>query len=272
MRKKIIVIAIMALITGCAHQKVSIDTAQVKKVKQPVLTIQDASRIARANVIELNKMPISGDWYEAIMQFPNGNKGIVYIEANKKHMIAGAIFDARTGVNLTAQKMTKMGIKPPLPPKAKAVPHAISKLDKKKVQTELASIKAGAKVFHYGVAHGGEPLTVFVDPQCPYCHRAWPTIMNMSRTKPIDVVVVGFLGPKSEQMAAFINKKDSKSLDLAMRGKTPALDTKPKDIEKIKNTSASVVAMGVQGVPAFTRGGRIVAGFSGKQSIQALYN
>lgn len=250
------------LIAGCAAKHV--DRAEKDwPPKRPAISIDEATRLVKAKAIRVTPLPYLRGWYEVVFETPNGMRGIVYVDEEKKHLITGAIFDAVTGENLTALRARELGLIKEMVPRPRPALRS----------ENVERIKKETVVFHFGKkSKKVEPLVVFVDPRCPFCHRAWPTIMKAANQVPVDVIVVGFLGPESVRVAALLyDTKDPKELDRVMMGRgVPAGTPSSEMVDKVRKTTDAVAAAGVSGVPTFYRHGRVISGFAGESAVFSL--
>lgn len=263
-RKTMIILVGAFALTACSFHKAEID----KPKPQKQLTLEDASRIARGNVIDLHPLQWNPSIYEAVVQFPSGAKSVVYIDRNEKFMMAGALFDAKTGQNITLARLKELngGTVP--------APEGVNPPGTQLSAKQIAQLNSTAK-FHYGPKDAKEQVLMIVDPQCPYCHRAWPMAMSLAKQGVrVDVAALGFLGPESVRQAAILNASgDEKLLDAVMTGSKPLSNVKldKAAVSKIENMTNMVISQGIDGVPAFVRHGRLMKGLpASPEAIMAM--
>ena len=126
-----------------------------------------------------------------------GRKGIVWIVGNDSAVAVGDVRSAK-GEDLTKQMAIRMGLVPK-PIKPAAVAKAVSGLD---------TFMVGSK---------GAEITVFVDPNCIFCHELYLHAQPLVRagTLRLRVVMVGFLKPSSLAKAAAILMRSDHAQALA---------------------------------------------------------
>jgi thiol:disulfide interchange protein DsbG len=125
------------------------------------------------------------------------HKGIVWVIGDDSAVAVGDIRDAK-GEDLTKQMAIRMGLLPkPIAPAA--VAKAVSKLDT------------------FALGSTGPEITVFVDPNCIFCHDLYVQAQPLIRagTLRLRVVMVGFLKPTSFDKAAAILMRSDRAEALA---------------------------------------------------------
>ena len=126
-----------------------------------------------------------------------GRKGIVWIVGKDDAVIPGAVVHAK-GQNLSQEMAMRMGLVP-----KPMIPAAIA-ADVKHEDTFL-------------VGHKGPELTVFMDPNCFYCHKFYEHALPLVHAGKLHlrVVLVGFLKPTSPAKAAAVLMAKHPALALA---------------------------------------------------------
>ncbi len=122
----------------------------------------------------------------AVLISAGGHKGIVWVVGDDSAVVLGDIRDAQ-GDNLTKQMAIRMDLMPK-PIKPAAVAAAVTKLN---------TFVIGAK---------GPEVTVFVDPNCIFCHEIYDQaqpLLNAGQLR-LRIVMVGFLKPTSFAKSAAV--------------------------------------------------------------------
>jgi thiol:disulfide interchange protein DsbG len=115
----------------------------------------------------------------------NGRQMVAYATADGGTLFSGAVIDTATGENVARRDLEARMPKPDFSELGAALKkgHAITT-----GPTESGTVAAD--------------FYVFVDPFCPYCHKAYDNFVQLQREYPsarVHWIPVGILGPKSEQ-------------------------------------------------------------------------
>lgn len=173
----------------------------------------------------------------------HGRHGIVYVTADKQHMLIGTLLNAQ-GDNLTASEAKQYFPKPNL--------NAVWK--------QLAQshwIAEGAK-------HPKTIIYEFTDPNCPFCHLYWLANRHYFHAGlQVRHILVGFLTPSSKRKAAAIlesanpaaayrrNEAQYRSgvAESQAGGIAPAQHPQQKTLREIDANTALMNRLGVNGTP-----------------------
>jgi len=93
-----------------------------------------------------------GSLYEIVISTPRG-KRLLYETKDGKYIIAGVLFDSKTGKNLTAVRNRE-----------------INRIDVSKIPLQDA--------VHVQFGKGGRKLIAVIDPECPFCRRSFSYLKN----------------------------------------------------------------------------------------------
>lgn len=152
-------VSLLMLVAGAAGA----DEAAVRRVLQ--------GKLAGAAIESVQKAPF-GDLYEVVLRGPDGVR-IIYVDGAASVIVAGEAIDAKTGQNLTAERLRK-----------------------------LNTIKWSSLPFDSAVTTqrgtGRRKIAVFSDPNCPFCKRFEKDLAKLD-----DITVHIFLYPviKPESVA-----------------------------------------------------------------------
>ena len=205
--------------------------------------IKNDPLITRAGKIE--ELRDLGSIYELVLNTPRG-KQIAYVTKDGKYIIAGVLFDRKTGENLTAEREKE-----------------INKIDINKIPLKDA--------LHIKFGKGGRKLILVADPECPYCRMAF----NYLKNKNVDLYI--FFMPLNFHKHAFewskevlCSQNSSKALiDLESKGITPETCSEKNEKEaenKLKKHILTAQLLKVRATPTFiTEEGYKIEGFRKKE-------
>lgn len=160
-------------------------TTGLPKFLQKELFLQSALSSRYGSVTVLRILPGPPGLTAALVS-ASGRKGIVWIIGNDAAVAVGDVWDAK-GENLTRQMAIRAGlIEKPLAPAAVAA--------------------AAASLDTFMIGSKGPELTVFLDPNCIFCHEFYQKAQLLIRDGRLHlrVVLVGFVKPTSAAKAAAI--------------------------------------------------------------------
>jgi len=204
--------------------------------------IKSNKLLSRAGKIE--EVRDLGSLYEIVISTPRG-KRLLYETKDGKYIIAGVLFDSKTGKNLTAVRDRE-----------------INRIDISKIPLQDA--------VHLQFGKGGKKLIAIIDPECPFCRRSFSYFKN----KNIDLYV--FFMPLSFHKNALswskkvlCSRNPSRALlELEERGKIPAC-TKEKEKEAenlLKKHILTAQIIGARATPTFiTENGYLIEGLNKKE-------
>lgn len=202
------------------------DEAQIRRVVE--------AKLGGAKVEGIQPGPLG--LYEVRFRSASGVR-VIYTDANATHLFVGSIYDARTGDDLTSERLRKLN----------AIKFDSLPLD------QAVKIQRG---------NGKRVLVMFSDPHCPYCRQFEQTLQKVT-----DITVYVFMYPvirpelESHSKAVWCSPDRSKAwLELALSGKAPAASPAcPNPVEKNLELGHR---LGVTATPTifFTNGERISGG------------
>lgn len=166
-----------------------------------------------------------------------GQADIVYLTADKKHVLAGVMLD-ESGENLTSAQLRRHGPQPDLS----------SAWEKAEQSTWVADGAAEPKSIVYALA----------DPYCPYCHAFWKASQAYhSAGLQVRWIPVAYLHPDSSATAAAILQADDPSSALREHeekfekgGIGPLLEPDPEVVEAVERNTRLMQEIGARGTPA----------------------
>lgn len=164
-----------------------------------------------------------------------GQKGVIFMDYGKKHLIQGAVFDLEKLEQVIAHKNE-------LPPP----PKQITSVDVNSIPAQLAVVMGNPK--------GTKKLFVFTDPDCPYCRKGHVELKKLAIIDP-DVAIHVMLFPLPMHPGAYdkarsvIETKNLDLLDNAFDGKDVPKPTKESSKKAIDEIIAFANANGISGTP-----------------------
>lgn len=197
---------------GCSGDCVSCHT----------LTPQEATGLLKkigGTVTSVRQSPARG-LFELLVE-REGQKGIIYLDYGKKHLVQGVVVDLEKLEQVIAHKNE-------LPQ-----PKQITSVDVKTIPLANAVVMGNPK--------GSKKLYVFTDPDCPYCRKGHPELKKLAKIAP-DVAIYVMLFPLPMHPGAYdksrtiIESKGHDVLDKAFDGKDipkPAKESSKKVIDEI---------------------------------------
>lgn len=161
-----------------------------------------------------------------------GKMQVFYITPDGKHMIAGLMFRA-DGVNVTGLQIARMEQR--LHPDATS-PY-LSKLDQNAFFAELK------KAAWFTVGKDNLPmLYMVVDPQCPYCHKAWSEIKDRIAQGKFSarVVMTSILDGSDPKAASILGRKNPSAAWLRGEGSSEIVDVQPAQPDQVARGNAAL--------------------------------
>jgi thiol:disulfide interchange protein DsbC len=194
--------------------------------------------IPNAKVINVGPSPVEGLW-EVMLQVGN-KKGVVYIDSSKKYIVSGAIIDAKSKKNITAERFAEM-----------------NKVDFSKIPLDDAVVMGdpGAKF----------RAVIFTDPDCPYCAKMHAEMKKVVEKRKDIVFFVKMLPLPMHPDAGW----KAKSIICKKSVKLLEDNFAKKKIEKVECDTKAVEAntqlaseLGINGTPAMVlQDGRVMPGY-----------
>ena len=161
-----------------------------------------------------------------------GKMQVFYITPDGKHMIAGLMFRA-DGVNVTGLQVARMEQR--LHPNA-ASPY-LSKMDQKAFLAEFN------KAAWFTIGKDDLPmLYMVVDPQCPYCHKAWSEIKDRIAQGKFSarIVMTSILDGSDPKAASILGRKNPGAAWLRGEGSSEIVDVQPAPADEMARGKAAL--------------------------------
>jgi thiol:disulfide interchange protein DsbC len=185
-----------------------------------------------------------GNLYEVVIN-RSYHKQILYVTRDGKYIIAGALFDSKTGKNITVQREKEIN------------------------RINLAELSLQDAI-HIKFGKGGRKLIAVMDPECPFCRRSFSYLKDRN----VDLYV--FFMPLSFHKNALSwskkvlcsNNPGNALLELEQKGEIPAC-TKNKEKEGenlLKKHILTAQMIGARATPTFiTEEGYLIEGLNKKK-------
>ncbi len=254
MRKFILIFFVVISVINflLVHNTYSIETCDHNCTKCHHLKNDEAQSLLKdvfpdVKVLGVRPFPFKGLWEIAIEG--RGQKGIVYVDFSKKHIVSGAIFDLKTKANLTQERQIE-----------------ISKVDVSKIPLDDAIVMGAKEAKHR--------VIVFSDPDCPYCAKLHQEMKKViEKRKDIAFYIKMFplkIHPGAyEKAKAIVCEKSLALLDDAFEKKQLS---KPKCETSVVDENLKLgEKLGISGAPALIMpNGSVIPGYKDADSLIAL--
>jgi len=179
-----------------------------------------------------------GSLYEVVVK---GDPKVIYFTKDLKYMILGGVFDPKTGKNLTAERLR---------------------------ETNKVDVSELKKLSFVKVSYGDGPtFYVFVDTDCPYCHR----FLRWAKEKKANLYIYFFpVHDYNKNLYALCeglngNGKGKEIVDMMISGKVPKKDKDAKMVMcegTLRKHINKARELGVRGTPyIITEDGTVIQGF-----------
>ena len=199
------------------------------------LTPQEATGLLKkigGTVTSVKPSPAKG-MFELMVE-RDGQKGVIFMDYGKKHLIQGVVVDLEKLEQVLAHKSEL-----PQPKQVKSV-------DVKTIPVANAMIMGNPK--------GSKRLYVFTDPDCPYCQKGHVELKKLAKIAP-DVAIHVMLFPLPMHPAAYdksrtiLETRSQDLLDKAFEGKDVPPPTKESSKKMIEENIKFANANGISGTP-----------------------
>ena len=221
------------------------------------LTPQEATGLLKkvgGTVTSVRQSPARG-LYELLVE-REGQKGIIYMDYGKKHLIQGVVVDLEKLEQVIAHKNE-------LPQ-----PKQITSVDVKTIPVNHAVVIGNPK--------GSKKLYVFTDPDCPYCQKGHVELKKLAKIAP-DVAIHIMLFPLPMHPAAYdksrtiLETRNIDLLDKAFEGKEIPKPTKDSSKKAIDEIVKFANANGISGTPTMVMpDGTIQVGMRDAETMKAM--
>lgn len=164
----------------------------------------------------------------------DGQKGVIFMDYGKKHLIQGVVFNMEKMEQVIAHKNE-------LPQ-----PKQITSVDVKTIPVASAVVIGNPK--------GSKKLYVFTDPDCPYCRKGHVELKKLAKIAP-DVAIYVMLFPLPMHPASYdksrtvLETMSHDLLDNAFEGKDLPKPTKDSSKKAIDEIIKFANANGISGTP-----------------------
>jgi thiol:disulfide interchange protein DsbC len=221
------------------------------------LTVKDAGELVKKIGVTVTsvKQSASKGLFELLVD-KDGQKGILYVDYGKKHLIQGAVVNLEKLEQVIAHKNEL--------PQQKQV----TSVDVKTIPVNNA--------FIMGNPNGTKKLYVFTDPDCPYCKKGHAELKKLAEIAP-DVAIHVMLFPLPMHPAAYdksravLETMSSEVLDKAFEGKDvpkPEKESSKKAIDEIIKFGQ---ANGITGTPTMVMpDGKIQVGMRDAETMKKM--
>lgn len=199
------------------------------------LTVKEANELLKktgGTVTSVKQAPARG-LYELLVE-REGQKGIIFIDYGKKHLLQGMLVDIEKLQPVSAHQQN-------LPQ-----PKQQTSLDVKSIPTTNAVVM--------GNPQGTKKLYVFTDPDCPYCRKGHVELKKLAKIAP-DVAIYIMLYPLAMHPAAYeksrtvLEARSLELLDKAFDGKEVPKPKKESSKKAIDENIKFANANGISGTP-----------------------
>ena len=205
-------------------------------------------------VISVKQAPVKG-LYELLVE-KDGQKGILFIDCEKKYLMQGVIVGLSTLEPISSHKLDFKQ------------PRQQTSLDVKLIPVEYAMIMGNPKA--------DKKIYVFTDPDCPYCRKAHAEFKRFVKLVP-DVAVYVMLFPLPMHPAAYdksrsvLESQKNSDLDLIFEGKDVAKPVKESSKHAIEAIIKFATANGIMGTPTLVMpDGKIEVGMREAETLKKL--
>lgn len=199
------------------------------------LTPQEATGLLKkigGTVTSVKPSPARG-MFELLVE-RDGQKGVIFMDYGKKHLIQGVVVDLEKLEQVMAHKSEL--------PQSKQ----LKSVDVKTIPVANAMVM--------GNPDGTKKLYVFTDPECPYCQKGHVELKKLTKIAP-DVAIYVMLFPLPMHPAAYdksrtiLETKSHELLDKAFEGKEVPKPTRESSKKSIDEIIKFANANGITGTP-----------------------
>lgn len=199
------------------------------------LTPQEATGLLKkigGTVTSVKPSPARG-MFELLVE-RDGQKGVIFMDYGKKHLIQGVVVDLEKLEQVMAHKSEL--------PQSKQ----LKSVDVKTIPVANAMVM--------GNPNGTKKLYVFTDPECPYCQKGHVELKKLAKIAP-DVAIHIMLFPLPMHPAAYdksrtiLETKSHELLDKAFEGKEVPKPTRESSKKSIDEIVKFANANGITGTP-----------------------
>jgi thiol:disulfide interchange protein DsbC len=186
----------------------------------------------------------------------SGQKGIIFMDYAKKHLIQGMVYDLEKLEPATAHKLDLQQ------------PKQQTSLDVKTIPTRNAIIMGNPK--------GSQKLYVFTDPDCPYCRKGHEELKKLAKIAP-DVAIYIMLYPlpmhpgSYDKSRAVVENMSLDLLDKAFEGKDVPRPSKASSKAVIDENIQFANSNGISGTPTMVMpDGKIEVGMRDAETLKKM--
>ncbi|MEI7818055.1 MAG: DsbC family protein, partial [Desulfuromonadales bacterium] len=221
------------------------------------LTIPEANGLVKKIGVSIDSVMLSParGLFEMLFE-KDGQKGILFMDFGKKHLIQGTVFDLEKLEPIAAHKNVL--------PK----PKQMSTIDVKNIPAQLAVVMGNPK--------GTKKLYVFTDPDCPYCRKGHLELKKLASIDK-DVAIYVMLFPLPMHPGAYDKSRtvlETKSLDLldkAFDGKEVPKPTKESSKQAIDEIIMFASVNGISSTPTVVMpNGTVQSGMPDAETLKRM--
>lgn len=222
------------------------------------LTTQEANGLLKkvGGTITSVRQSASRGLFEVLIE-REGQKGILFVDYGKKHVIQGNVFSIDKLEPVIAHKNELPQPKP-----------QVTSVDVKTIPVEYAVIMGNPK--------GSKKLYVFTDPDCPYCRKGHVELKKLAKIAP-DVAIHVMLYPLPMHPGAYDKSRtvfetmSHDLLDKAFDGKEIPKPTKDSSKKAIDEIMKFANANGISGTPTMVMpDGKIEVGMRDAETMKQM--
>lgn len=221
------------------------------------LTEKEATELLKktgGTVASVKQAPVKG-FFELLVE-RDGQKGIIFLDYSKKHLIQGMVFNLEKLEPVSAHKLDFLQ------------PKQQTSVDVNSIPTKHAVIMGNPK--------GTKKLYVFSDPDCPYCIKGHVELKKLARIAP-DVAIHIMLYPLPmhpgayDKARAVVESQDLAILDKAFEGKEVPRPSKESSKAAIDEIIKFANANGISGTPTIIMpDGKIEVGMRDAETLKRM--
>jgi thiol:disulfide interchange protein DsbC len=207
-------------------------------------------------VASVKQAPVKG-FFELLVE-RNGQKGIIFLDYSKKHLIQGMVFNLEKLEPVSAHKLDF------------PQPKQQTSLDVTTIPVKNAIIMGNPK--------GAKKLYVFTDPDCPYCKKGHVELKKLATLAP-DVAIYIMLYPLPMHPGAYdkarivVETRDLAILDKAFEDKEVPKPAKEDSKAAIDEIITFANASGISGTPTMVMpDGKIEVGMRDAETLKRMLN
>ncbi len=220
------------------------------------LSVKEATELIKKTGLTVTsvKQSAAKGFFELLVE-KGGQKGVLFMDYAKKHIMQGMIFDLEKLEPVPAHK-AELQPKPPTPVDVKTIP------------TKNALILGNPK--------SSKKLYIFTDPDCPYCRNEHAELKKLAKIAP-DVAIYIMLYPlpmhpgSYDKSRAILESMSLELLDKAFEGKDVPKPSKESSKAVIDENVKFANSNGISGTPTLVMpNGTIEVGMRSAEALKKI--